>query len=283
MVEANTDFEGSIPVVSIAGSMTSLIPAPLPGIKELLLGGYKKIVVDASGIPYINSSGLASIINTYRYCHKQGVHLVIAKPRGDVMRVIRIAKANVYIPIYDDVASAIKDITYHTGPSVRGSKSKEKILSVQKNLPIAADLEAALIEAKQSVNYDIETRTDAHTALEALGADKFELVVLDVNLEARDAEGILVAMALKEELNAIPVAVVAPRARFEQAFEFILNGADDFLPHPFDEFETPTRIRSLMGMYYLAKTDPSGQAATGLKLARSVKSMEPGSGGMKPR
>ena len=279
MVETSTDFEGSIPVVSVMGSITSLIPAPMPGVKELLFGGYKKIIMDASGITYINASGLASIINTHRYCHKQGVHLVIARPRIGVMKTIRIAKANVFIPIYDSVASAVKDIQYHTGPSTRGGKSREGILVLQKNLPIGADLEAILFEAKQHVNYNIDTKTDINDATQALNDNKYELVIFDVNLEMKDAESLLAGRALKPELSAIPFAVVTPHARYEQAFEFILSGADDFMPHPFDEFETPTRIRALMSLFYLAKADASGGQVSGLRLSRTIKSSEPHSGG----
>jgi len=285
-MDYTTDFEGTIPVVTMRGSLTSLVPAPMPGISELILGGYKKIIVDASEITYINSSGLSSIINTHRYCHKNGIHMVLAKPRPDVMKVIKVARANLFMAIYEDVASALKDIQYHTGQSIRGSHGKERILIIQKNLQLNTDIENILFQAQQSINYELITETDPQKGLQILKENPYQLVILDVNLELKDVEGFMAGMSLSHELSVIPVLVATPRARFDRAYEFILNGVDDFLPHPFDEFETPTRIRNLMELYYIAKADASGQQLSGLKLARSIKTATPagdteGSGGLR--
>ena len=280
-MDYTTDFEGTIPIVSLTGSLTTIIPAPMPGISEVIAGGYKKIVVDVSEITYLNSSGLSSLINTHRHCHKLGIHMVLARPRPDVMKVIRVARANLFIPIYEDIPSALKDIQYQTGPSIRGGQSKEKILVIQKNLQINIDLESILFEAKQSVNYELDIETDIVKSLQILKETQHQLVILDVNLDLKEVEGFMAAMSMSSELCMIPVLVAAPRARFDRAYEFILNGVDDFLPHPFDEFETPTRIRSIMELYYIAKTEAGSQHLSGLKLSRSVKAESPTSSGEK--
>ncbi|MBU1023228.1 STAS domain-containing protein, partial [bacterium] len=110
MSEYTSSFEQGIPVVKYSGSITTLMQAPMPGIRELVESGYKKIILDASGISYINSQGLSSIINTHRACHKDGVHIVLANVKHDVMKVIRIARANLFIPIFEDLKTALKEI-----------------------------------------------------------------------------------------------------------------------------------------------------------------------------
>jgi len=275
-MDYTTDFEGVVPVVNLRGSLTTIMPAPMPGISEVIVGGYKKVIVDVSEITYLNSSGLSSLINTHRYCHKQGIHMVLARPRPDVMKIIRVARANLFIPIYEDIQSALKDIQYSAGPTIRGGQTKERILIIQKNLQINTDLENILFEARQAVNYELRVETDLEKGLQVLKETQYQLVILDVNLELKEVEGFMATMSMQIELSMVPVLVASPHARFDRAYEFILNGVDDLLPHPFNEFETPTRIRSLMELYYIAKTDASSQQLSGLKLSRSVKASEAG-------
>ena len=270
MAEYTSSFEQGIPVVKYTGSFTTLMQAPMPGIKELVDGGYKKIILDAEGISYLNSQGLSSIINTHRACHKSGVQMVLASVKPDVMKVIRIARANLFIPIFDDIKTALKEVQYASGATLQ-TKTKEVIIVIQQNLSITADLSEVLHDAHQTQNYDFITKTSLPEATDFLGENDAQLVIIDVNFNAHDVETFIAGLALGYKHNNIPILVATPRARYEEAFQFILDGANDFLTHPFDEFETPTRIRNVLQTYYILKSGSAESQMSGLRLSRSRK------------
>ncbi|MCD6217220.1 STAS domain-containing protein [bacterium] len=268
MAEFTSTFEQGIPVIKYSGSITTLMQAPMPGFKELIQSGYTKIILDASSVSYINSQGLSSIINTHRYCHKTNVHMVMTGVKPDVMKIIRVARANLFIPIFDDVKTALKEIQYSSGTAIQ-SKSRETIIIVQRNIPLTVDLEAVLHEAHQSQNYDFVTKTDLNDALEYLNENDGQLVIIEVNYEPKDVEDFVAGLSMSPRHSMIPILVASPKSRYERAFEFILDGVNDYLPHPFDEFETPTRIRNLLELYYISKSGSSESHMSGLRLSRS--------------
>lgn len=268
MTEFTSTFEQGIPVIKYSGSITTLMQAPMPGFKELIQSGYSKIIFDASNVSYINSQGLSSIINTHRYCHKTNVHMVMAGVKPDVMKIIRVARANLFIPIFDDVRTALKEIQYSSGTALQ-SKSRETIIIVQRNIQLTADLEQVLHEAHQTQNYDFVTKTSLDDTLAYLDENDAQLLIIEVNYEPKDVEAFVAGLSMNSRHSMIPILVAAPRSRYEQAFEFILDGVNDYLPHPFDEFETPTRIRNLLELYYISKSASGESNVSGLRLSRS--------------
>jgi anti-anti-sigma factor len=271
MPEHDTTFDSGIPIVKYTGSFTSLIPAPMPGIKEIVTAGYKKVIFDASGISYVNSQGLSSIINSHRFCNRENVLMVISGARPDVMKVIRVARATLFIPIYDTIQTALKEIKYTSGPSVRG-KDREKILIIQNNIQLTTDLTDALTAGHQLQNYEILTKTSLIESLEFMKENDIQIVIIEVNFPPNEVEGFVAGMAMSPQLSVVPILVATPKSRYGEAFRFILNGVDDFLPHPFDEFETPTRLRSLLELYYVAKSESGGRKLSGLKASRANRS-----------
>lgn len=268
MAEFTSTFDQGVPVIKYSGSITTLIPPPMPGIEEVIQGGYNKLIFDATEINYINSQGLSSIINTHRHCYKSGVSMVMAGVKPDVMKVIRIARANLFIPIFDDVKTALKEVQYSSGTAIK-SKSRETIMIVQRNIPLTSDLEAVLSDAHQTQNYNFVTQTDLVEALKYLNEHNAHLVIIEVNYDTKDVESFVAGLTMNARHRNIPILVASPKSRYEQAFEFILDGVNDFLPHPFDEYETSTRIRNLLEQYYMSKSgSPEGQL-TGLSLSRS--------------
>lgn len=267
MAEYTTRFEDGIPVISYTGSITSLISPPMPGINQLIVDGYKKIIVDASGITYINSQGLSSIISTHRFCYKNNVQMAFAAGKADVIKVIRVARADLFIPVFDDLESALKELQFSSGKSL----TKETIIVVQRNLQLADDLRQTLTAAHQDQYYDIEPFMELAMAFNEIKEHGAELVIVEVNLDPTEVEHFVNGLALNAETRIIPILVAAPKSKFEAGFDFILNGVDDYLPHPFDEWETPTRLRLLLELYYLVKATGKEKIKTGLQLSRSVR------------
>jgi DNA-binding NarL/FixJ family response regulator len=262
MAEYTTRFEDGIPVISYTGTITSLVSPPMPGINQLILDGYKKIIIDASKITYINSQGLSSIISTHRFCYKNNVQM-----KADVIKVIRVARADLFIPVFDDLESALKELKQTSGKTL----SREKIIVVQRNLQLADDLRQTLSAAHQDQYYEIEPFMELAKASDEIKEHGAELVIVEVNLDSSEVEHFVNGLALNAETRIIPILVASPKSKYEAGFDFILNGVDDYLPHPFDEWETPTRLRLLLELYYLVKATGKEKTKTGLQLSRSVR------------
>ncbi len=101
------------------------------------------------------------------------------------------------------------------------------------------------IEACLDANsYEVISASDGKTALQRLGAQQPDAVLLDLSLP--DMDGLRVCRAIKSDslTTHIPVLILtinSDHERFEEAFN---AGADDYLVKPFDERKLDIRLRA---------------------------------------
>jgi DNA-binding response OmpR family regulator len=82
---------------------------------------------------------------------------------------------------------------------------------------------------------------EAHTLL---GAETFDLVVLDIMLPGRD--GLSILRSLRERKNTVPVILVTARSGTNERVEGLNLGADDYVAKPFYMEELLARIRAVL-------------------------------------
>lgn len=85
---------------------------------------------------------------------------------------------------------------------------------------------------------------DGKSALHAVKAETFELILLDLNLPK--LSGLAFLKALRESGDRTPVLVLTARDAVEDRVKVLDSGADDYLVKPFDLFELGARIRALI-------------------------------------
>jgi anti-sigma B factor antagonist len=68
-----------------------------------------RVVIDVSGLRFIDSSGLRLAVDEYRRATADGFELVIAGAGANVLSVLRIAGLDVTLPLAPDVASVVGD------------------------------------------------------------------------------------------------------------------------------------------------------------------------------
>jgi two-component system OmpR family response regulator len=101
----------------------------------------------------------------------------------------------------------------------------------------------AVRTALRDASYAVDWVQDGSAALDALAAQGFDFVVLDLGLPRRD--GLEVLRALRSRGDATPVLVVTARDAVEQRIEGLDAGADDYLVKPFAVGEMLARLRAL--------------------------------------
>ena len=79
--------------------------------------------------------------------------------------------------------------------------------------------------------YAVDVAGDADTALEQVGANDYDLILLDVLLPRMS--GLDLCRRLRDDGVAVPILMLTARGGLDQRVEGLDAGADDYLPKPY--------------------------------------------------
>jgi DNA-binding response OmpR family regulator len=96
----------------------------------------------------------------------------------------------------------------------------------------------------QQSGYAVDWVKDGQSAELFLGADPYDLMILDIGLPKRS--GIEVLRSLRKRGDPLPVLMLTARDTVEDKVAGLDSGADDYLVKPFDLDELAARIRALL-------------------------------------
>ena len=105
-------------------------------------------------------------------------------------------------------------------------------------------VQQALARAFALERYDVEVAHDGNAALEALAADQFDAVVLDVTMPR--VSGLEVCRRLRASGDRSPVLMLTARDAIDDRVAGLDAGADDYLVKPFALRELMARVRALL-------------------------------------
>ena len=114
------------------------------------------------------------------------------------------------------------------------------LLLVEDDELLRDGLSAQLTQA----GHRITTAEDGQAALDHLGAEAFDGVVLDLGLPKVD--GLSVLRQLRLRTPALPVLILTARDGVEDRVEGLNAGADDYLTKPFNRDELLARLQSML-------------------------------------
>ena len=108
-MDIEIDHRGDICVVQIVGDMDHYSAEEFKGsVTEQVAGGYKKILIKLSRCPYIDSSGIGSLISMHEKYKKDSVELKLTGITGELQSILRRAGILTYLGNYDSEQSAIE-------------------------------------------------------------------------------------------------------------------------------------------------------------------------------
>ena len=114
-----------------------------------------------------------------------------------------------------------------------------RVLIVDDDSNLAATLRYALA----GEGYTTEAAVDGNTALAALSAGPFDVVILDIGLPGED--GFNVCRRIRQRLN-VPILMLTGHSSLNDKVNGLDAGADDYLTKPFELAELFARIQALL-------------------------------------
>ncbi len=100
-----------------------------------------------------------------------------------------------------------------------------------------------LARSLKRIGYEVDVCCDGNSALEWMLAEKYDLILLDLNLPQRD--GMELLRTLREHDRETRVLILSARSRVSDKVEGLDCGANDYLVKPFHLEELEARVRSL--------------------------------------
>jgi len=109
-MEIQVRNEGTVTIVSVSGKMDAVTaPDYEQRLRELMAGGGKKFINDFSGLVYISSAGLRSILATAKALKTQDGMLSFCGIKGPVKDVFEISGFGSLFQLHDSLDSALKN------------------------------------------------------------------------------------------------------------------------------------------------------------------------------
>ncbi|MDX8397300.1 MAG: response regulator [Mariprofundaceae bacterium] len=116
------------------------------------------------------------------------------------------------------------------------------VLVVEDEAPIARLMEIHL----QRAGYTVQCCGDGSEALELLAANDYKLLVLDRMLPGMRGLDLLRWLRKQDRMVELPVLMVTALGLTEERVRGLNEGADDYLPKPFEPSELIARIQALL-------------------------------------
>ena len=100
-----------------------------------------------------------------------------------------------------------------------------------------------IVRSLRRLAYSVDPCYDGDTAIDLLGSERYDLVLLDLNLPG--ADGMTVLRTLRQTDRETRVLILSARSEVTDKVEGLDAGANDYLAKPFHLEELEARIRSL--------------------------------------
>jgi len=115
-----------------------------------------------------------------------------------------------------------------------------RLLLIEDDPGIAEVVQQGLVEA----GFEIDLAEDGPSGLRQAIDQTYELIVLDLMLPGMD--GLKVCEELRLRRDTTPILMLTARDSVQDRVRGLENGADDYLPKPFDFDELLARVRALL-------------------------------------
>src|SRR4051812_20424651 len=136
------------------------------------------------------------------------------------------------------INSPTQERVYQNGTRSQKGGATMKILMVDDD-PSLVKIISFLLKDE---GYDVVTAGTGPEALQILGQQWVDMVILDIMLPRID--GFEICRRVRET-NRVPIIMVSARGSTEDRVRGLLDGADDYLPKPFEPAELLARVKAL--------------------------------------
>jgi DNA-binding response OmpR family regulator len=133
----------------------------------------------------------------------------------------------------------------------RGQWNRMKLVRKGKVLIVDdEEVNIRVIEAYLNKEYDITTAQNGREAMEKIGQDEPDIVLLDLMMPIMSGYEVCKSIKENDATRFIPVVMITALSGSEAKIKAIEIGADDYLTKPINRIELNTRIKSLLKKKY---------------------------------
>lgn len=254
MLRANLQHEAHITILQYTGDLTEETGHMLPGLQEQLDKGGKELILDLGEVKYVNSAGLSTFVDSYKAALRHDAKIALCQLQPQVLKVFKLARVEIFIPIYDTLGQAFKHFGVMKAAASEGPP-REQLLVIEPALTIGDEVQRLLVAQKEQLNYRLSRVPSTQEAMRFLELRETHVILLDVDLPRGDCEKLLTHVRTHPELRHIPILVVTKDTHIPDADFLICNGADDMLRLPLNAFEVSARLRVALALHYALKKD----------------------------
>ena len=125
-------FQDDVAIMSLSGKFLAGGDGPFlrQKVKDLIEAGAKNMVIDFSGVPYIDSTGLGFLAGSRVTAQNAGVNMVLASVNDHVMRILDSVRLSQFFVIAADEQSALAKARQATASAtavpVKAAKTSKK-------------------------------------------------------------------------------------------------------------------------------------------------------------
>ncbi|MGD8450766.1 MAG: STAS domain-containing protein [Phycisphaerae bacterium] len=112
-IDVRVRDETGVRIAAVSGSAGAELASELIRKLQEVSESASRLVLDLSGLTFINSEGLGAFIEIHRHCRELGGMLCLAAPRPSVAQVLRVTRIDRLIVTCPDVPKARAAITAH--------------------------------------------------------------------------------------------------------------------------------------------------------------------------
>ena len=106
---------GTTAIVRLVGELDLATAPELTDVLHGLEPGCQRIILDLTGLEFIDSTGLRLAVTEHDRAGLDGFEFVITGAAGAVLRVLRLTGLDVTLPLAPDVASVLGDASTNGG------------------------------------------------------------------------------------------------------------------------------------------------------------------------
>ncbi|MEO7994577.1 MAG: anti-sigma factor antagonist [bacterium] len=258
MLRATSRREHDITIISLHGDVTEETGRMLPALRETIDGGHKQVILNLTDVKYVNSAGLSTFVESYKWALRQDAKVALCDLQPTVLKIFKLARVEIFIPIYNTEALAFQ----HFGVMVKATEGppREQILILEPGLELGDEIQRLLTSQKEQVNYRISRVPSVDEGLRFMSLRPTQVVILDVRVNVKDAEHFIGTVRTNPVTRNAAIIVATPENHVVDADWLIRNGADDLIRMPLSPYEVSSRLRMAFALNYALLKD-EGQLA----------------------
>lgn len=106
-MQVHTEQNNSVSIVAVKGDVDLNSSRELQGeLRDALKNGPSRMIVDLGGVPYMDSSGVATLVEAMQLSRKKGTKLVLCAMGEKVQSIFEIARLDKVFTIVNDREAA---------------------------------------------------------------------------------------------------------------------------------------------------------------------------------